>query len=155
MKSMFAPASFGRSQMGIVSLRRPMALARGPVARYGPPAMGQDFLEDILDDIGLSDIENITEELDQLLTEVPIGTVKESYQKRRDECMDKSIISKYTCLYDLFQDIKRDLKDKDEGVPPKPPTVTPTPKKKENGIPILPIAVGGVVLAIIVYALVR
>lgn len=145
MKSMFAPAAFGSSRMGFVPLQRPIA--------YRPARIGQDWLEDILEDVGLSDVENITEELDQLLSEVPIGSVRESYETERDECLAKSnIVSKYKCLYDLFQKIKREYKDGRREPPPQT-TPPPRPEEPENGFPVVPVAIGGVVVAVIAYAL--
>lgn len=106
-------------------------------ARYN---MGQG----ILDDITGGSVSEILKTLDEWILKLPLD-VAGNYSKRRDACVAKPFWSQYKCLYDLFQDIKRDFKDG-----PSAPPVTPTPKPP-SGIPILPIAIGGIAAAALLY----
>ncbi len=122
--------------------------------------LGQDDLLDIFgdiigaDEINLSVVEDLLEEFDQLITAMPVGTLKDSYEKQREDCMEKSnLYSKYKCLYDLFQEVKRALKNGGDG---KVPTPTRDPKPKENGFPWVPVGIAaGVGLAAVIYLIVR
>jgi hypothetical protein len=122
------------------------------------PRMGQfdwrDIVGEIIDpeDLGLSDVENLLEEFDQLITEVPVGSVRDGFSKRRDDCVaEDNLYKRYKCLYDLFQDIKAHLKNGDKGVTPTP-TPTPTAKPPEDTFPWVPVGIAaGVGVAALLY----
>ncbi len=107
--------------------------------------------EEALEDLGLDDL---IKDFDNLIAEVPVGVVKESYQKRRDECMDKSVASRYMCLYNLFQDVKREIKD--GGGSDTPPLVLP-PKEDEppSNWGWVPWVAGGVLAVGATYAIIQ
>lgn len=117
--------------------------------RYGMGAIQTVRMGDWLDDLTGGSTDAILAELDSWIVKLPVGAAGD-YTKKRDECMAKSTISQYKCLYDLFQEIKRDYKD--DGSPTAaPPVVPPTPKPAASGLPILPIAIGAVGLAGLLY----
>lgn len=111
-----------------------------PIAMGRPVRMGQ--LEDILGD----DVTGLIGDLDGLILKLPVD-VAGNFSKRRDECVAKPMISQYKCLYDLFQDIKKAYKDDGSPVAPPPP---PPPVAKSE-LPILPIAIGAVAAAALLY----
>jgi hypothetical protein len=110
-------------------------------------------IDDILEDIGLDEVDDLLGGLDELIADVPVGALKDDYQKRRDACLEKSLPTKYTCLYDLFQDVKRALRDKDDDLPPKP-TLT-ADKAEADSWGWVPWAVGGVAAAGVVFAIIQ
>jgi hypothetical protein len=104
---------------------------------------------------GLGQLDDLTEavqplldEFDSFISKLPIE-VAGPYAKRRDECMAKSTLSQYKCLYDLFQDVKRAYKD--DGSPTAPAPVKPSTPPPSSGLPLLPIAAGAVGLAALLY----
>jgi hypothetical protein len=110
--------------------------------------LGQDDIKDIFGDVG-EDVTKLVGDLDQYIEKLPVG-VAGPYAQRRDDCMRKSTLEQYKCLYDLFQDIKKALKDEEER-----PTVTPGPTIKPSasgGLPIVPIVIGGIATAAVLYA---
>lgn len=113
---------------------------------YGiqPIVMGQ--FEDVTEAV-----EPLLAELDDLIRKLPVD-VAGNYAKRRDECMAKSVFSRYKCLYDLFQEAKAAYRDGGKPVPPTQPTQPTQPTTPSGGIPIWAFAVGGVALAGILYA---
>ena len=112
-----------------------------PIAMGRPVRMGQ--LEDILGD----DVTGLIGDLDGLILKLPVD-VAGNFSKRRDECVAKPMISQYKCLYDLFQDIKKAYKDDGSPVAPPPP---PPPPVAKSELPILPIAIGAVAAAALLY----
>jgi len=128
-RSLFQSSPF-RSAYGIQPMRRPL--------------MGQEgFLEDLTGDLA-----PLMADLDSWIMKLPVD-VAGNYAKRRDECMAKSTFSQYKCLYDLFQDIKREYRDDGE---PVNPVVKPTPPPPPaSSLPLLPIALGAVGLGAILY----
>ncbi len=112
--------------------------------------LGQDFLEDL----GLDDIDELTGQLDDVIAQLPVGTAG-PFAKRRDECVAKSnVLEKYKCLYDLFQDVKGALRGEEEKQPPVQPPA-PRPAAKEGGFPIVPVAIGGIVVIGVAYMIIR
>jgi hypothetical protein len=103
--------------------------------------MGQGFLDDLTG----GGVGEILSELDSLILKLPVD-VAGNFSRRRDECVAKPLISQYKCLYDLFQDIKRAYRG--DGTPA-PPVIPPKPPS--TGLPILPIAIGAVAVAGLLY----
>jgi hypothetical protein len=114
-------------------------------ARFAPAlaqARGIPFLQDILETVGLDE-----ERINELLDKIP----KESlgvYQKKLDDCRAKGVTTGggALCLYQLFQE----LKDVVEGRRPaeRPAAAAPPrPRAPEDGFPIIPVAIAGVVVA--------
>lgn len=143
--SPFKPAGYSQSVM---------PLAYRPVRARG---LGQfdfgDIISEIIDpeDIGLSDIENLLEEFDNLIGQVPVGAVRGSFETRRDGCVaEGNLYKRYKCMYDLFQDIKAHLKNGGNGVTPTP---TPTPTKPpEDTFPWVPVGIAaGIGVAALLY----
>lgn len=99
----------------------------------------------ILDELG-GDANAINNELESWIRQLPVD-VAGHFSQRRDACLAKPIISQYKCLYDLFQDIKKAVEGKNQP----PPVVVPPPTPPSSGLPILPIAIGAVALAGILY----
>lgn len=111
--------------------------------------LGQDSIQDIFGEGGEAVIK-LVGELDQYIEKLPVG-VAGPYAQRRDDCMRKSTFEQYKCLYDLFQDIKQALKD-EEDRPTTPPVKPPVKPPVSGGLPIVPIVVGGIAAAAILYA---
>jgi hypothetical protein len=103
--------------------------------------MGQS----IFDELG-GDVTAINTELDSWIKQLPVD-VAGHFSQRRDACLAKPIISQYKCLYDLFQDIKKAVEGKNQT----PPVVPPPSPAPSSGLPILPIAIGAVALAGVLY----
>lgn len=99
--------------------------------------MGQGFLDELGGDAGA-----LNAELESWIKQLPVD-VAGNFSKRRDDCLAKPIISQYKCLYDLFQDIKKAVEGKNQA----PPVVAPPPPAQASSLPILPIAIGAVVVA--------
>lgn len=115
-------------------------------ARYsiGQP---QESVHNFFDDLtGGGDVGALLGDMDSLILKLPVD-VAGNYSKRRDECVAKPLISQYKCLYDLFQDIKKAYKG--DGSPAVTPPPTPPAPKSE--FPILPIAIGAVAAAALLY----
>jgi len=112
--------------------------------------LGQDKdITDVFGDVGES-VTGLLGDLDQYIEKLPVG-VAGPYTQRRDECMRKSSIHQYTCLYSLFQDIKKALKD--DGDKPVSPVTPLTKPPASGGLPIVPIVVGGIAAAAVLYAI--
>lgn len=111
-------------------------------ARY-QVQMGQDIISDIFG----GDISALSKDFDSFLLKLPVD-VAGNFSKRRDECIAKPTLSQYKCLYDLFQDMKKAYKG--DGTPVTPPVNTPPPAPKSE-LPILPIAIGAVAAAGLLY----
>lgn len=110
--------------------------------------LGQDAIKDIFGDLGET-VTGLIGDLDGYIEKLPVG-VAGPYAARRDECMKKSTVEQYTCLYKLLQDIKDALKGEED----KPaPVVKPVVKTASSGFPIIPVAIGGVAVAAILYAI--
>ena len=113
--------------------------------------LGQDLLEDIFGEGTEEDVEGLLGGLESLIGKLPVG-IAGPFTKRRDECLAKSnMFEKYKCLYDLFQDVKKAVKDEEER--PTTPTTPPKPPAKDGGFPIVPVAIGAIAVAAIAFAL--
>lgn len=117
-------------------------------ASYGvqPIALGRTVRMGQLDDLLGEDITGLLSDFDSLLLKLPVD-VAGNFSKRRDECIAKPMISQYKCLYDLYQDIKKAYKD--DGSPAVPVVVPPPAPKSE--FPILPVAIGAIAAAGLLY----
>jgi hypothetical protein len=109
--------------------------------------MGQQtFQGNFMDDLTGGDVGGLLKDLDELTLKLPVD-VAGNFSKRRDECVAKPLILQYKCLYDLFQDMKKAYEGKE---PPKTtPVTTPPPPKAE--FPIVPVAIGAVAAAALLY----
>lgn len=105
------------------------------------------LLDDITDLVG--DVGPLLKDFDAALAKLPVG-VAGPFAARRDECLKKSTVEKYKCLYDLFQDVKKALKDEEDKVSPAPAPVQPQPSG--SGFPVVPVVIGGIAAAAILYA---
>jgi len=119
-----------------------------------PFRLGGGRVDGVLDFLGLDedDAEGLLKPLDEAIAAVPVGALKSDFEKRRDGCMAEKIISKYKCLYDLFQDVKSAIKDGDQA----PPTGgTPTGGAKTtppSEFPWVPVGIAaGVGVAALLY----
>lgn len=121
---------------------------------YGVQPMGDRALgpvrvvmgQNILDDLTGGDVGGILKDLDELTLKLPVD-IAGPFAKRRDECVAKPLISQYKCLYDLFQDMKKAYEGKEPAKTPPPPP--PPPPKAE--FPIVPVAIGAVAAAALLY----
>lgn len=137
-RSWFSQPSFGRPSIGTVPL-------------HGASDLGISF-SDIVSDILPDDITGILGELDSLIAKLPVNLVGQ-YSARRDECLKENILKKYKCLYNLAQDIKKSAQSGGgQGLPVNPPISTTTAPSE---FPIIPVVIGGVAAAALVYALTR
>lgn len=109
------------------------------------PPMMQGFLDD-----AEKAAEQVAGWIDDIIKDVPVGTLKSSYEKRRDDCLKENIIKRYDCLYELFQDIKREVRGDDDDKPPPKPTFTP-PKKEEDTFPYLWVGLAGAGALALIY----
>lgn len=98
---------------------------------------------------GAEAVSKLFGELDGLIEKLPVG-IAGPYGKRRDDCMRKSTIEQYVCLYKLFQDIKQALKDEEDR--PKTPVVIPPKPSTSGGLPLVPMVVGSIAVAAVLYA---
>ncbi len=130
IRSMFQPSPF-RPAYGVQP------------ARY---AMG-NFLDDLFGGGSSGDVGALLKDLDELTLKLPVD-VAGNFSKRRDECVAKPLISQYKCLYDLFQDMKKAYEGKE---PAKQPVTPPPPPPPKSEFPIVPVAIGAVGLAAILY----
>jgi hypothetical protein len=115
--------------------------------RTGGLRMG-GFFDDALEAIGISpaDLDELVGNLDQLIENVPVGVLRESYEKERDACMTKSSVTKYKCLYDLFQKIKDGGQSGATPPPPKRPSPPP------DTFPWVPVGIAaGITTAALLY----
>lgn len=107
------------------------------------------------EDFGLDDLEKLLGDFDDLLAEIPVGALKDSFEKRRDECLEKdNPYNRYTCLYQLAQDIKAHLEDEDK----KPPATKDDTGRQpeENGFPWVPVGIAaGIGTAALLYLIFR
>jgi len=117
-----------------------------PIALGRPVRIGQQpFVGNFLDDLtGGGDVGGILSEMDALILKLPVD-VAGNFSKKRDECVAKPLISQYKCLYDLFQEIKKAYEGKGT------PVNTPPPPPPKSELPILPIAIGAVAAAALLY----
>ena len=101
------------------------------------------------------ELDFLTQGLDALIDQAPIGVLRDSYSTRRTECMAKSTFRKYGCLYDLLQDIKDDAKSEGRDLPPLPTAPAPTPPKADT-FPWVPVAIAaGLGTGALVYFVLR
>lgn len=100
----------------------------------------------------LRQVEGLLPEIDDLIKDVPVDLAG-NFEERRDKCLDEPITSRYQCLYALFQDIKKAIRNGDDKRPP--PTPTTDDKKPKEEFPWIWVAAGGVALAAVVFALTR
>lgn len=133
-RSMFQSSPF-RASYGV----QPIALAR--TVRIGQQPFVGNFLDDLT---GGGDVGGILSEMDALILKLPVD-VAGNFSKKRDECVAKPLISQYKCLYDLFQEIKKAYEGKGT------PVNTPPPPPPKSELPILPIAIGAVAAAALLY----
>lgn len=141
MRTVFQTSPFGRNSI--------------TVERTGwRPVAGLGQGEDLLDSFGglAEELDELSDNLLDLIDEVPVGSVKKEFETRRDECMTKSTFSKYNCLYDLFQDIKAHLKGQGAALPP---PKTPTKKPEPSTFPYIPVAIGSVALVALIYVIAK
>lgn len=94
---------------------------------------------DFLEKIGISE-----EQIDELIGKAPSAALAEEYRERLQECRDKGITTGEgaACLYRLYQDITAG----DGGAAAQPPPAVSVPKQP-TPFPIVPVAIGAVVLA--------
>jgi hypothetical protein len=94
---------------------------------------------DILEKIGVSE-----ERIAELIDKAPSAALAEEYRERLKECRDKGVttVEGASCLYKLFQDIKAG----ENGAAAAPPSTVSVPKQP-TPFPIVPVAIGAVVLA--------
>ncbi len=117
-----------------------------------------DFFGDFLgvDDLNAGNVDEFLSKLDSVIDELPVGAVKSGYTTRRAECMAKGVPSKYLCLWDLFQDVKRTIRNGD-GVTPTtvtPPAVPPPSRAAE--FPWVPVGIAaGIGTAALLYLVFR
>lgn len=129
MRTIFGAEVFGGRSFQPFSL----AQARAPEQAFS-------VVGDILEAIGVSE-----DDINDLLAKVPKETLG-AYQKRFEECraMGVTTAKGAACMYDLYQDMKKDV----DGKPAAPPP--PPPRPPEAGFPILPVAIGGLAAAALV-----
>jgi hypothetical protein len=112
--------------------------------------LGQN-VKDIFGDLGET-VTGLIGDLDGYIEKLPVG-VAGPYTARRDECMRKSTVEQYACLYRLLQDIKDVLKG--GGTNPSPTVKPPAKVQASGGLPIVPIVIGGVAVAAVLYAVLK
>ncbi len=129
---------------------RPGGYTQSVTPLYRSARMGQG-VDDILQDLGIGSLDELLGELDDLITRVPIGILKSGFEVRRAECMTKSTLPKYNCLYELFQDAKRAARGEDGRAPV--PTPTPTPAARPvDTFPWVPVGIAaGIGTAALLY----
>ncbi len=117
-----------------------------------------DFFGDFLgvEDLNAGNVDEFLAKLDSVIDELPVGAVKSGYSSRRAECMAKGVPSKYLCLWDLFQDVKRTLRDGDGIIPsPGTPPATPPPPRADE-FPWVPVGIAaGIGTAALLYLVFR
>lgn len=91
-------------------------------------------LQDILQDVGVSEAD-----IESLLSKLPVDAIPQ-YRDRLNECKAKGVTSPegISCLYRLYQDIR----NRHESTP-----VPATPPAPKSTFPIVPVAIGAVILA--------
>jgi hypothetical protein len=102
------------------------------------------WLDDLTTEITGEDVGGLLADMDSLIAKLPVDAAG-NYGKKRDDCLAKPTIAQYKCLYDLFQEIKN---HKDSAAPPVTP---PAVKPAATSLPIVPIAIGAVALAGVLY----
>lgn len=99
--------------------RHTPAPAPRPLGVRSAPHMG-----DIFDDMK-NQVDALLKDLDTLLASVPVESAG-PFKIRRDACLAMDSIAKYKCLYDLYEDIKKALKNTavtPYPAPPAPPEI--------------------------------
>lgn len=143
MRTIFVNAPYGRYDMG----------------RYGFPArhptlpirLGQrreyafNIVEDVLQAVGIDE-----SDVTRLIDSLPIAN-QGAYRDKLAGCraMGYTTVPGAKCLYDLFQELKDVLENKRPAAAPVP-VLRPQPS---GGFPILPVALGGLAAAALVYVL--
>ena len=130
-----------------------------PAHRMGGLDDWVDFFGDFLgvDDINAGNVNEFLGKIDDLIDALPVGGVKKNFKDQRAECMTKNLFRKYDCLWGLFQDVKRAVRDEDGGAPidiTPPPATSPVSRADE--FPWVPVGIaGGITVAALVYLVVR
>ncbi len=120
-----------------------------------------DFVGDFLgvEDINATAVSDLLKGLDDIIEVLPLGRVRDGFVARRTGCMGESnIVTKYTCLYNLAQDVRREVRDGDGGDPAPTPTPTPTgpPAPSADAFPWVPVGIAaGISTAALVYLVLR
>jgi|FLYK01.1.fsa_nt_gi hypothetical protein len=139
MKTIFMAEPFGKLALGWSP-----AYSQG---RTQETAFG--VFEDILQTFGIEE-----EDLIRLIDQLP-KAAGEKYKAKYEECkkMGLTTASGAKCLYDLFQEVRRALKEEEEK---KLTPARPLPQAPQEAIPWWPFAIGGVAAAgLIVYLATR
>lgn len=142
MRTIFAAAPFGRYDMtgyGPPAYGRPVHLAGGRAA-YGhirgdlvsPPSLGEEG----------PDISALTKLIQDAMKDLPpevLGKYQDRYKGCQNMMAKGGVVGLATggkCLYDLYEDIKKEMKHPTPTPPPAPMPYMPPPAP---GFPVLPV----------------
>lgn len=147
----------GAHTMFSASPFRPKGFTQAVIPAHRLGVSADDVIDIGLDDLNEGTVGELLGELDGALAAIPLGPLKSDYEARRTACLAKTnVVSKGTCLYELFQDVKRAIRDGEGAAPVKTPTTPSTPQPTESEFPWVPVGIAaGIGTAALLYFVLR
>lgn len=147
MRSIFVNPPYGRYDMGrfVMAARHPTM----PIELGQRQETAYSLVDDILEAVGLGESDIVS-----LIDALPIAN-RGVYKDKLEECKKLGLTSSAgaACIYALFRELKDVVEGEKRPEAPRPPAVQPVTRPAPAAFPLLPVALGGLAAAGLVYFL--